>query len=183
MISILRSVTIIVLTTVSISSFSQNIEVPINYENPKRGYFKLEYEFGYEFNKDLPTIIVISDAQQFYVRRGRIKKIQDDLFGQDFNVLDIIPRSTNTDLKEKLNLVKDNKVNWEIAYSVFKSFQCVNDIEQVINNVLKNNKDIYLYGQSGGAMLITEYLSVFPKTNVNKVFIGASVNPLIENNL
>lgn len=166
-----------------VSVFSQTINVPIDYHNPDNGYFELEYEFGNTYNPELPTVIVIVDAQQFYVRKGRIKKIQDELFGKDFNVLGIIPRNTNKELRTKVELQNKEETNWQMAYSVYQSYQCINDIDSVINNVLYDDVEIYMYGQSGGAFLITEYLSVFPNSRVKKVFVGASVNPVVENKL
>ncbi len=165
------------------ASFSQNISSPIDHDNLSTGYFNLEYEFGSSYNPELPTIIVVADAQQFYVRPGRIKKIQNELFSKDFNVLGVIPRSSNQDLIDKVQLVKDDKIDWELAYLIFKSYQFINDLELVIKEVLSKQQNIYLYGQSGGAFLITEYLSQFPNSKVKKVFIGASVNPIIEHKL
>lgn len=89
----------------------------MDYTNPDLGKFNLEYEFGTEYNPAKPTVIVIANARQFYVSKGRVQKIQEE---------------------------------------------------------------IYLYGQSGGAFLITEYLSAFPDSKVKKVFIGAAVNPSAE---
>lgn len=123
---------------------SQSIKVPIDYKNLKRGNFELQYKFGYEFNPTLPTVIVIADAQQFYVRKDQLKEIQDKLFDKSFNVLGIILRSTNKDLRAKVQLQNEADTNWEIAYSVYQSFQFANDIETVINTVLKNEKVVYL---------------------------------------
>lgn len=182
--SITKNHILVIFTLFNISVvFGQTINVPIDYNNPEIGNFNLGYEFGNTYNPNLPTVIVIADAQQFYVKPGRIKKIQEELFGSNFNVLGLIPRSFNEDLLEKIVLHKAGKTNWKLAYSVFKSYQFVNDIDQVINKVLANQNGVYLYGQSGGAFLITEYLSVFPHSKVKKVFIAASVNPVIESKL
>lgn len=159
--------------------FAQSIEVPVNYNNPGMGKFNLEYEFGAEFDPAKPTVIVIADAQQFYVTKGRVQKIQEELFGSVFNVLGIISRGNYPELTDRVQ-TGTGETDWEKAYSVFQSFQYVNDIQSVINQVLKNQEEIYLYGQSGGAFLITEYLSVFPDSKVKKVFIGAAVNPSVE---
>ncbi len=162
---------------------SQTISCPINHDDLNAGYFDLQYEFGLPFNPELPTVVVVSDAQQFYVRSGRINKIQNELFGENFNVLGLIPRSGNEDLLQKVNIINKKKTDWKLAYTIFNSKQFVNDLELIINQVLSNQQSIYLYGQSGGAFLITEYLSQFPNSKVKKVFIGASVNPIIEDKL
>ena len=166
-----------------IQLFSQTIEAPIDYRNPQRELFKLEYEFGETYNPKLPTVIVVSDAQQFYVRKGRIKKIQYELFGKNINVLGLITRGSNQDLLHQYEVIKEGVIDWRRAYLIFQSYQFANDVNLLITEVLKDQEDIYLYGQSGGAFLITEYLSIFPNSRVKKVFLGASANPVIENKL
>lgn len=159
--------------------FAQSVEVPVDYNNPEMGKFNLEYEFGAKYNPAKPTVIVIADAQQFYVSKGRVQTIQNELFGNEFNVLGIISRGNYPELTEKVK-TDDGETDWNKGYSLFHSFQYVNDIQSVIQQVLKNQEEVYLYGQSGGAFLITEYLSVFPESKVKKVFIGAAVNPSVE---
>lgn len=159
--------------------FAQSIEVPVDYNNLEMGKFNLEYEFGAKYDPSKPTVIVIADAQQFYVSKGRVQTIQNELFRNEFNVLGIISRGNYPELTEKVK-TSEGETDWEKAYSVFQSFQYVNDIHSVLNQVLKNQEEVYLYGQSGGAFLITEYLSAFPDSNVKKVFIGAAVNPSVE---
>lgn len=158
----------------------QTIQVPIDHRDPQLGRFELEYGFGADFNPDLPTVVVISDAQQFYVRKGRIKKIQEELFSDSVNVVGIIPRSTNLDLRKKVELHSYESTNWSLAYNIYRSYQFTHDIHSIVNHI---PGAIYLYVQPGGAFLTTEYLSLFPNTRVKKVFIGASVNPVIENRL
>lgn len=164
------------------SVFSQSITAPIDHKNVDSGFFELEYEFGKSFNPELATIIVVADAQQFYVRKGRISKIQRDLFGDEFNVLGIVPRNNVSDLRN-LTVSEDGTINWAVAYKLFNSFQFASDIDLIREKLLGSQKDVYLYGQSGGALLITEYLSIFPSTTIQKVFIGAAVNPVLESQL
>lgn len=163
-------------------SYAQSVEVPIDHYDLDKGVFNLEYEYGYPFDPNLPTIIIVADAQQFYVGRGRIQKIQDELFGDHFNILGIIPRGSNEELMAKFNTDQD-VIDWDYAHQIFQSYQFIHDIQAIVKEVLKDQEEIYMYGQSGGAFLITEYLSLFPESKVKKVFIGASVNPIIESNL
>ncbi len=159
---------------------AQSIKAPVDHHHPEKGSFELHYEFGAPYNPNLPTVMVIADAQQFYVVKGRLKKIQTQLFGDKINVLGVISRSNVSELRQRVISPEDNKIDWMAAYRIFQAFQYVNDIELIRSRVLANQGEVYLYGQSGGAFLITEYLSVFPDNPVKKVFIGASVNPVIE---
>ncbi|MEO1032819.1 MAG: alpha/beta fold hydrolase [Bacteroidota bacterium] len=162
--------------------FGQTIEVPVDYNNADFGTFELSFEHSSNVDPQKPTVIVVADAQQFYVRKGQMDKIKTDLFSEGFNVLGIIPRAFNKDLIKRVKSTNlSNKQ--ELRFRAFQSFQYINDIKTVIDSVLSDVSEIYLYGQSGGAFLITEYLSMFPESKVKKVFIGASVNPVVENSL
>ena len=101
---------------------AQSIEVPVDYANPDSGIFNLEYEFGADYDPSKPTVIIITDAQQFYVSKGRVQKIQEELFGEDFNVLGIITGGNNQDLRDKVK-VDASDTDWDKAHSLFQSFQ------------------------------------------------------------
>lgn len=44
----------------------------------------------------------MSGSKQFYVRKGNMKRVQEDLFGEGFNVLGVIPRSNVSDLRKRV---------------------------------------------------------------------------------
>ncbi len=161
------------------SVFPENIEVPINHHFPDKEHFDLYYEFGAAFDEQLPTVIVVADAQQFFVRKGRVKKIQEQYFGEGINVLGIVTRGNNKSLRTKA-IDKNNNTNWSKAYELFNAFQYVSDIEFVRKHVLKNEKSVFLYGNSGGSFLISEYLSVFPESPISKVFMASCVSLVLE---
>ncbi|NWF89370.1 MAG: hypothetical protein HXY50_07885 [Ignavibacteriaceae bacterium] len=154
------------------------ISVPIDYANPKNGKTTVSYEFGRIFDSSKPTVFIIADAQQFYVRKGAIANLQETLFDTSYNVLGIIGRNNNSDLK---NLVTDTSgnVNWEKAYTVYSWQQYVNDINEVRKKIVGNSGHIYLYGQSGGGFLIHQFLSLYGQY-VDKAFTGASVNYFLD---
>jgi hypothetical protein len=157
----------------------KTITVPIDYANPNAGNTTVSYELGNTFSKNKQTIFIIADAQQFYVRKGAIANLQATLLDTSFNVVGIISRNNNRDLK---NFVTDKtgNVNWENAYNVFSWQQYVNDINEVRKKVVGNSGHIYLYGQSGGGFLIHQFLSVFGQY-VDKAFTAASVNYFLDN--
>lgn len=154
---------------------------PVDHKMPEGTTFNLEYEFGNKFQPELPTIIVVSDAQQFYVRKGNMASIRKELFGNEYNVLGIIPRSNNEKLREMVYV--NGLIDWKKAYRIFSSYQMAYDIEFIRINLLNETDGVYLYGQSGGAYLITEYLSLFPDAPIEKVFIASAVNPAIQRKL
>jgi pimeloyl-ACP methyl ester carboxylesterase len=150
------------------------LKVPIDYSNPKLGLTTIYYELGAIFSAKKPTVFIIADAQQFYVRKGSVKQLQNSLFDSTFNVVGIIGRNNNDDLK---NSVIDDKghINWTNAYNIFTWQQYVNDIDAIRKKLLGRNGRINLYGQSGGGLLVHQYLSVYGKF-VDKAFTGAAVN-------
>ena len=161
------------------SVFPESIEVPIDHHFPEKEHFSLYYEFGATFNEQLPTVIVVADAQQFFIRKGRVKKIQEQYFDKDVNVLGIVTRGNVKELRKKVVDENDN-TDWHKAYEIFNAFQYVSDIEYVRKHVLKDQKSVFLYGNSGGSFLISEYLSVFPESPVKKVFMASCVSPVLE---
>ena len=167
-----------------ISTFSQGgslfhtINVPIDYTKPNMGTTTISYELGAEFSKNKPTVFIIADAQQFYIRKGAVAGLQTTLLDLTFNVVGVIGRNNNQDLKE---LVTDNlgKVNWEKAHDIYSWQQYVNDINEVRKKVVGESGHIFLYGQSGGGFLVHQFLSIFGQY-VDKAFTGAAVNYFID---
>jgi pimeloyl-ACP methyl ester carboxylesterase len=74
----------------------------------------------------------------------------------------------------------DGTVNWEKAYHALSSKQVVEDIERVRQSLFKDRPDtkIFIYGRSGGAYLIQEYLAKYPQ-NVKRALIESAPNPII----
>lgn len=156
------------------STLDFSVKVPIDYIHPASGYTTVSYELGADFSPNKPSVFIIADAQQFYVRKGSIKELQHTLFDSTFNVVGIIGRNNNTDLKKTFYDAKGN-VNWAEAFTAFCWQQYVNDIDAVRKKLLGNNGRILLYGQSGGGFLVHQYLSVYG-SNVDRAFTAAAVN-------
>jgi len=59
---------------------------------------------------------------------------------------------------------KDGTIDWERAYRVLSSRQFVEDIERVRQDLFAEHPDatVHLFGRSGGAYLVLEYLSQYP---------------------
>jgi pimeloyl-ACP methyl ester carboxylesterase len=154
------------------------IKVPFLYENPARGTFILQYEIGRKFDASKPTVLVIADGQQFYVRKGLIAPLQDELFGDRFNVVGIFGRGANEGMKEEL-LRSDTSLDWLRTYELLKSEEWVNDIEAVRKDVVGVHGTVLLYGRSGGGLLVHQYLARYPG-HVRRVFTQAPVNRFVD---
>lgn len=161
------------------SSLNFQLKVPVDYLNPKLGLTSFYYELGAIFSPKKPTVFIIVDAQQFYMRKGSVKQLQYSLFDSTFNVVGVIGRNNNSDLKNSIIDDKGN-IKWATAYNIFSWQQYVNDIDAVRKKLLGRKGRINMYGQSGGGLLVHQYLSVYGKF-VDKAFTGAAVNYSLDN--
>jgi hypothetical protein len=150
------------------------IDVPVDCSNPESGRPRISYELGASFSPQKPTVFIIADAQQFYVRKGTLAQLQSSLLDSTFNVVGIIGRDNNEDLK-KLCSDKDGNIDWIKAYQVFSWEQYVNDINEVRKKMVGNNEKILLYGQSGGGFLVHQYLIIYGQY-IDRAFTAAAVN-------
>ena len=156
-------------------SITRTINVPVVYEKPALGKAQIALDFGATFNKNLPTVIVIADGQQFYVQPGAMKALQESTFGNAVNVVGIITRGT-TPAFINAALTPTGKPDWFKAWMIFNSNEWVQDIESVRKALVGGNGKVYLYGRSGGAYLVHQYLSRYAR-HVAKAFTQSAVNP------
>lgn len=155
----------------------RSVEVPLLYEQPARGHFRLDYEIGRAFDRRKPTVFIIADGQQFYVRKGLIAPLQDELFGPQFNVVGIIGRGNNEAVKRQFT--QPAGIDWRKAYEILKSSEWVEDIESVRKDLLGAEGRICMYGRSGGGLLVHQYLAKHPR-HVSNVFTQSAVNRFVD---
>ena len=153
------------------------VRVPFRYEHPEKGAFDLYYELGRAFDPTKRTVFVIADGQQFYVRKGLISTLQEKLFGDSFNIVGIIGRGVNESVMQQAQ--RGGSLDWLAAYEVLNSNEWIEDIESVRKDLLGASGTIALYGRSGGALLVHQYLSKHPN-HVISVFTQASVNRFLD---
>lgn len=161
--------------------FGQSIMVPLDYKSPHLGRRSLYFEFGARYDGSKPTVFIIADAQQFYVRRGEVTKLQRNLFGDAFNVVGIVGRGSSEDFI-KAAFDSAGQPDWVRAWQIFNSEQWIGDIESVRRKVVGNSGQIMLYGRSGGAFLIHQYLAKYG-VHVQRAFTQAPLNPFLINEL
>jgi pimeloyl-ACP methyl ester carboxylesterase len=156
---------------------SKTVTVPFVYEEPSLGHAPLSLDFGAPFQKDRPTVLVIADGQQYYVQPGGMKALQESTFGSGVNVVGIVTRgATAAFIKASLN--SDGKPDWQKAWRIFNSQEWIEDIESARKALVGENGSVYLYGRSGGAYLVHEYLTKHA-THVSKAFTQSAVNPYL----
>ena len=159
---------------------SRQISVPLDYKHPGLGRAKLTYELGAPFDPRKRSVIVVADGQQFYVQRGAAARLQRELFGPGVNVVGLITRGT-TPAFVKSALGRGGKADWLRAWRIFDSSQWIEDVESV-RRAVAGKAQVMLYGRSGGAYLVHQYLAVHGD-HVSRAFTQSPVNALIARNL
>jgi len=171
-------VTVLAQTTEGAEILGDSINVPIDHNVSEKDTFVLYYEFGAEYNSEKPTVFLIANGQQFHIRRGAVKKLQERWFDDRFNVVGIPGRIISQKLLDKA-INADNSVNWEKAYQIFNSRQWCGDIDELRKHILGEEGKVMLFGGSGGAFLIHEYLARYGK-HASRVFTEAAANPFLD---
>jgi pimeloyl-ACP methyl ester carboxylesterase len=154
------------------------IDVPFDHQSPDLGNGSIYFELSAPYDESKPVVFVIADAQQFYVRRGKIAGIQEEYFGSDFNVVGIVGRGSSQEFVEAA-LDQDGEPDWERAWRIFQSEQWVDDIEAVRLHLVGAQGKVSLYGESGGALLVHQYLTRYGD-HIERAITPASVNRFIE---
>ncbi len=135
-----------------------SVVVPLDHGAPDGPSASLAYELGANFDATKPTVFVITDAQQFHVRPGAMPALQASLFGDGFNVVGIMGRGSNPAFVRHVRDAQ-GQPDWQAAWRIFRSAQWVEDIEAVRRRLLGETGKALLYGRSGGALLVHEYLA------------------------
>lgn len=145
------------LLLISAAPLGATIRVPLDYATPRAGSARIYYELGAPFDRKKPTVFVIGDGQQFFMRKGAVAGIQKKRFGSEFNVVGIVGRIDCPDAV-KASKTKAGAIDWVRGYRFYKAAQWVGDIESVRQRVVGRSGKIMLFGQSGGAFLCHQYL-------------------------
>ncbi len=155
----------------------RTIRVPIDRGDPRAATAELYYELGAPFDSAKPTVLVVADGQQFYVQRGRVRKIQDEYFGDGFNVVGLVGRGFTEPFQRAVRDA-DGKVDWARAWRVLRAGEWVEDLDAVRRDLLGDSGEVMLFGQSGGAYLAQQYLAAHGM-HVSRALLAASVDPFI----
>lgn len=158
-----------------------SVTVPIDWADPASPRVDLGYELGADFDPAKPTVVFVTDGQQFRVARGRMKDIQAGTFGGGFNVVGIYGRGAEEPF-QKAATREDGSVDWVRAWTIFRAEQWVEDVEAVRRAVLGADGKVALYGASGGALLAHQYVAAHGD-RVIRVFTAASVEPWVAGDL
>ncbi len=154
---------------------TRSLLVPLDHAEPHGARAALDYELGAPFDPAKPTVLVIADGQQFYVRKGAMAGLQKEEFGPEFNVVGIIGRGATPAFIEAARN-GDGTPDWMSAWRLFRSDQWIEDIEAVRVDLLGRRGKVMLYGASGGAFLVHQHLARHGEY-VSRAFTACPVDP------
>ncbi len=154
-----------------------SVVVPLDHAEPGARRMELGYELGAPFDPTKPTALLVTDGQQFRVAPGRMQAEQAALFGDGFNVVGLYGRGATEAFQEATRTV-GGQIDWVRAFTIFRAEQWVEDLDAVRRQLLGENGRVALYGTSGGALLVHQYLARHGR-HVSFAFTSATVEPWI----
>ncbi|HKQ62792.1 MAG TPA: alpha/beta fold hydrolase [Candidatus Polarisedimenticolaceae bacterium] len=152
------------------------VSVPLDHGDPASARFELGYELGAPFDPAKPTVLYVTDGQQFRVAPGRGPELQQE-FGDGFNVVGIYGRGSAPACQQAA-LGPDGRIDWERAWRLFRAEQWVGDLDAVRRQLLGPDGRLSLFGASGGALLVHQYLARHGE-HVARAFTSAVVEPWV----
>ena len=155
---------------------TRTIQVPIDHAAPAGPGFPLDYLVLDDFAPAKPTVFVVGDGQQFYVREDVLPSFRG-LFGPDVNIVGIGGRGSSRVLQEGFGNPSDQ--SWIAAYKALQYSQWLADIDAIRIDLLGKDGKICIYGVSGGGQLAHTYLAAYG-ANVRYAYTESAVFPTLE---
>lgn len=109
------------------------IDVPISYNHPNKGTFKLYYELCSDFDKNKPTVLIPTDGQRSLSQVGWADKYKK-MFNLNYNTVTYEYRGMYC---SKIKEVSDKFINWKDTYEILNSDNVVEDIERIRQDLLE----------------------------------------------
>ena len=163
------------------SALTRTVSVPLDHRHPTSGSKPLRYELGRPWQPSRSTVLMIADGQQYYMRPGATSALQKDVFGDDLNIVGILPRGGTPEFV-RAALDASGKPDWLRAWTIFNADQWVEDIDAVRRAVVGPAGRVSLYGRSGGAYLVHQYLAKHG-ASVDRAFTQSAVSPALNREL
>ncbi len=134
------------------------IKVPLSYEEPELGHFKLYCELNSDYEEGKPIVLIPADPQQTGSWVGAADR-NKEIFGLDDNVAVFQYRGAFGSAITGLEDI--NGYDWQKVYKTFTWSTGVEDIERVRQELVGKDGKIYLAGGSGLATMAMLYLEKY----------------------
>lgn len=156
----------------STGGLNGEVRVPLDHLDPAAGELRLGYEWGAAHRPDRNTVLLVADAQQFYLRPGAAADLQSRLFGPDVNVLALFGRASSPVLKQRVGTGQG--IDWARASRLLNVHQWIGDIRSAADALGIEPKRLGLYGRSGGADLVLRFIATHPQ-RAGRAYVQAAV--------
>ncbi len=156
----------------SSSADPQTVRVPLDHRDPAAGAVELAYEWGAPYRPDRATVLLVADAQQFYLRPGAAADLQSKLFGPQVNVLALFGRAASPQVQAFVR--PGAATDWARASRVLNVHQWIADLRLVADSLELRPEKFALYGRSGGADLVLRFLATHPR-RAFRAYVQAAV--------
>jgi hypothetical protein len=163
------------------SGLMRTLAVPLDHRHPESGSKPLRYELGRPWQPGRPAVLVVADGQQYYMRPGAAGTLQKEVFGDDLNVVGILSRGGTPEFVSAA-LDASGKPDWQAAWTIFNADQWLEDIDAVRRAVVGPAGRVSLYGRSGGAYLVHQYLAKHG-AHVDRAYTQSAVSPALNREL
>lgn len=154
----------------------RRLRVPFDHARPGEGGFDLEYFVARPFDRRLPTVMVLGDGQQFYIRR-ELWADWDGVFGEGINVVGLAGRGFAEPLQARVGTPAGD--GWTEAYRLLNYRQWIADADLVRRDLAGPDGKVLLYGASGGGQLVHQYLTRYGRA-AERALTRASVFPWLD---
>lgn len=138
-----------------------SVRVPLDHAAPRGPDVEVDYLTVGAFDRRRPTVFVVADGQQFYVRED-VAAGFPALFGEAVNIVGLPGRGGSKSVLAALD--RPGGVDWRQAYEVLRYRQWTADIDAVRRALLGDDGEIMIYGVSGGGRLAHEHLTQYAAT-------------------
>ena len=158
------------------TAIARTLRAPLDHALPDSTKIELSYLVVGEWQPRRPTVFVVADGQQFYVRADVLPTYRA-VFGDAVNIVGVAGRGTSADV---LSLLGDPASgNWRKAYEVLKFTQWTGDIDAIRRDLVGRDGRILIYGVSGGGQLVHQYLAQYGRF-VSHAYTEAAVFSMLE---
>lgn len=155
---------------------TRTVGVPLDHAEPDGRRIELSYLVVDALEPKRPTVFVVADGQQFYVRPDVLPTYRA-LFGGSVNIVGIAGRGTCGELLAELGDPASG--DWAKAYRLLQFRQWTADIDAIRRELLGREGRAMIYGVSGGGQLAHQYLATYGHS-VSQCYTEAAVFSLLE---
>lgn len=140
---------------------ARKLQLPFDRSGSLKGSFEAEYYVEGRFDRGKPTVFLVADGQQFFLRPELMPSYRQT-YGSDVNLVGVPGRGMSGEVQRSTGVSPNT--DWHVAYELLRYENWSNDIDAIRRDLLGESGAIYVHGRSGGGELVHEHLSRYPRS-------------------